>query len=131
MYFHAVRTPLKEDGFAGLPTELSARTLTELIQYAILEYSSNMFAVRAIVSGRVQLVMFRDFVERKASGLGLVGVVQNLSDGTVEVLAQGGKEKLEALIALLHKGPVLARVDAVAVEWVEPKGDFKGFSIQY
>ncbi len=89
------------------------------------------FACRAVVSGRVQLVMFRDFVQRKSTGLKLVGTVRNLPDGTVEVLAEGSKESLDALITLLHTGPVLARVDAVALEWVEPKGQFQSFSIQY
>ena len=39
--------------------------------------------LEVIVSGRVQMVMFRDFVQRKASSLKLVGEVQNLPDGTV------------------------------------------------
>lgn len=90
-----------------------------------------MFAIKAIVSGRVQLVMFRDFVQRKASTLKLSGTVRNLSNGTVEVVAEGEKEKLDSLVILLRKGPILARVDAVAVEWVKPRGDFKGFSIEY
>ena len=90
-----------------------------------------MFAVKAIVSGRVQLVMFRDFVQRKASTLKLVGTVRNLPDGTVEVLAEGEKEKLDSLVAHLQKGPVLARVDGVEVEWQEPKGNLQGFTINY
>lgn len=75
--------------------------------------------------------MFRDFVQRKASLLKLSGTVRNVSNGTVEVFAEGEKENLETLIAHLQKGPVLARVDGVAVEWVEPKGDFQGFTINY
>jgi acylphosphatase len=90
-----------------------------------------MFAVKVIVSGRVQLVMFRDFVQRKASHLKLLGTVRNMPDGTVEVRAEGEKVKLDTLVALLHTGPVLARVDGVAVEWVEPKGNFQGFTINY
>ena len=83
------------------------------------------------MSGRVQLVMFRDFVERKASGLRLVGHVRNLPDGTVEVIAEGNKDSLDALVLHLQKGPLLARVDGVAVEWVKPSGTYTGFSIQY
>ncbi len=90
-----------------------------------------MKALKAVVSGRVQLVMFRDFVERKASGLRLVGYARNLSDGTVEVIAEGEKEALDALALHLQKGPLLARVDGVAVEWVKPSGAYTGFSIQY
>jgi acylphosphatase len=90
-----------------------------------------MFAIQAIISGRVQMVMFRDFVQRKASGLKLFGTVRNLPDGTVEVLAEGNRGALDALVEHLQKGPLLARVDGVAVEWMEPKGDRKGFSIEY
>lgn len=86
---------------------------------------------RAIVRGRVQLVMFRDFTQRKGSGLGLSGTVRNLSDGTVEVVAQGERAALERLIAKLHKGSLLSRVDAVEVAWREPAERFDRFRIVY
>jgi len=85
--------------------------------------------IHCIVSGRVQMVMFRDFVQRKARGLRLTGAVRNLPDGAVDVVAQGSKESLEALVAKLHKGPLLARVDDVSVEWREPSKSFDGFQI--
>ncbi len=85
----------------------------------------------AIVSGRVQVVMYRDFTQRKARSLGIVGEVRNLPDGTVSVIAEGPKEKLESLIQLLRRGPVFAKVESVSVEWREPQGVFKGFSIRY
>jgi acylphosphatase len=88
-------------------------------------------AFRAQVFGRVQLVMFRDFVQRKASGLGLTGTVKNLPNGTVEVIAEGEHDALEKLLTHLKSGPLLARVDNVTVEWVQPTGSFRGFSIQY
>ena len=86
---------------------------------------------RAIVSGRVQLVMYRDFVQRKASSLGIAGEVRNLPDGTVEVIAEGDRQTLETLIENLNQGPLLARVDEVKVGWREPVGTFKGFIIKY
>jgi acylphosphatase len=88
-------------------------------------------AVEAIVSGRVQMVMFRDFAQRKATGFGIVGEVENLADGTVRVRAEGGKGKLEAFIELLKKGPWLAKVENVTVIWTEPSGGYTGFSIRY
>lgn len=96
-----------------------------------MQYSSNMEGLRAVISGRVQLVMFRDFVQRKASKLKLVGAVRNLPDGTVEVIAEGENTELEVLVESLKQGPLLARVDGVAVEWREPTGTFEGFSIRY
>ena len=83
------------------------------------------------VSGRVQLVMFRDFTTRKARGLGLTGTVQNKDDGTVEVVAQGEEEKLKKLIIKLHKGSLLSRVDSVSVDWITPTQTFHFFNILY
>ena len=86
---------------------------------------------RAIVRGRVQLVMFRDFTQRKGSGLGLAGTVHNLPDGTVEVIAQGDRAKLEQLVGKLRKGSLLSRVDGVEVVWREPTERFDRFRIVY
>lgn len=53
------------------------------------------------VRGRVQGVGFRWWVRARALELGLVGYARNLSDGRVEVLAQGRRDALDAFIALL------------------------------
>ncbi len=83
------------------------------------------------IEGRVQMVMYRDFVQRKARGLELVGWVKNLDDGTVEVVAQGTPDGLKLLIERLHEGSVLSRVDGVSVEWRAPSGQFDDFIIAY
>lgn len=83
------------------------------------------------VSGRVQMVMFRDFVSRKAKGLGILGSVKNNKDGTVSVVAEGDEAKLNELLAHIKKGPVLARVDAVSENWCEYLGEYKNFAILY
>lgn len=85
----------------------------------------------AIISGRVQMVMFRDFVQRRARRFGVVGSVHNLPNGTVEVIAQGSEDGLKKLAADLHKGPLLARVDRVEIEWREPYQLFDSFTIVY
>ncbi|MGE5540870.1 MAG: acylphosphatase [Bacillota bacterium] len=90
-----------------------------------------MERLEAIVSGRVQMVMFRDFTQRKASGLKLTGWVKNLPEGTVHVVAEGPRTKLEKLLEKLHHGPLLARVDAVEVRWLPSTGEFNKFRIAY
>lgn len=87
--------------------------------------------IRARVGGRVQMVMFRDFVQRKARALNISGTVLNKDDGTVAIVAQGSEENLRTLIEHLHKGPFLARVARVDVEWREPKEHYVGFKILY
>ena len=87
--------------------------------------------MEAIVSGKVQMVMFRDFVQRKASALHLVGEVQNLENGTVRVLAEGEHAHLMLLLKRLHRGPLLARVTGISLAWHAPEYHHKSFSIQY
>lgn len=70
-------------------------------------------ARRFVVRGRVQGVGFRWFVEREAHILGIAGWVRNNSDGSVEVLAQGTRDRLLGLRSRLREGPRAARVDAV------------------
>lgn len=68
------------------------------------------------ISGRVQGVGFRFFVERCACALGLCGWVRNLTDGRVEVLASGTPDALSRLEERLHAGPPGARVEAIVTE---------------
>lgn len=87
--------------------------------------------LESVVSGRVQLVMFRDFVTRNACKLGLVGTVRNNPDGTVSVIAEGEEPKLNELLTLIHKGSILSRVDGVTEKWSDPLGGYKKFVILY
>lgn len=89
-----------------------------------------MHEIDAVVSGKVQGVGFREFVVRHASALWLSGFVENRGQGELHVVAQGSEEKLKKLIEYLHKGPFLARVRDVSVDWKEPTGQFSGFSVQ-
>lgn len=81
--------------------------------------------------GRVQMVMYRDFAARSARRLGIAGAVRNLSDGTVEVVAQGEEPALAAYIKKLNRGSWLARVEAVEVAWREPAEEKHSFIIAY
>ncbi|RJP31161.1 MAG: acylphosphatase [Candidatus Omnitrophota bacterium] len=88
--------------------------------------------IHAFVSGRVQGVGFRYFVERRAQSLGLVGEVRNLGDGRVEVVAEGEEATLKELIAILQRGPsALAHVASVDVQWSEAFGRHRDFSIAF
>ncbi|MGB8885841.1 MAG: acylphosphatase [Candidatus Korobacteraceae bacterium] len=75
--------------------------------------SDNLETRRFVVSGRVQGVGFRWFVEREAAQLGIAGWVRNCENGDVEVMATGGREQLSALRRKLEQGPRASRVDHV------------------
>jgi acylphosphatase len=85
---------------------------------------------RYVVTGRVQGVGFRWFVEREARSLGLGGWVRNRSDGRVEVLAAGTNQQLNALYDKLKQGPRASRVDNVDVEEAAPLKDSGTFRIE-
>lgn len=74
--------------------------------------------IHYIVSGRVQGVWFRATTKEEAEKLGLTGWVRNLSDGRVEVLACGPKEKIAQMHAWLEQGPKKAEVKEVFYEEV-------------
>ncbi len=73
-------------------------------------------AIRAIASGSVQGVGFREAVRRRAHELGVLGWVRNADDGTVALHAEGPPGAIEALIAFLRAGPPGATVVDVSVE---------------
>jgi acylphosphatase len=77
-------------------------------------------ARRVSVRGRVQGVWFRASTAERATALGLRGRAENRPDGSVRIHAAGTPAALEALIAWLHVGPPMARVDAVEVQVIDP-----------
>jgi len=83
------------------------------------------------IYGRVQMVMFRDFVQRKAKKLGLSGIVKNTDDGCVFVIAEGEKKDLEMLLKLLYSGPIFAKVKHIEKQWNKLMNEFSKFEIKY
>lgn len=85
---------------------------------------------RVLVSGRVQQVGYRDYMVREAKKLGVTGWVRNLSDGRVEMLADGDNAAVEAFLEVCRKGPQLARVVDVVAFPVEDRA-VKGFTKRF
>jgi acylphosphatase len=86
-------------------------------------------ARRFLVSGRVQGVGFRYFIQDIARREGLLGVVRNLPDGRVEAIAEGEDESLTRLEAALWRGPSHAHVEHVEVDSIPPGGRYLGFQV--
>lgn len=87
--------------------------------------------IRCVILGRVQMVMYRDFAQRKSRDFNVVGYIRNLSDGSVEVVAQGTPDELKGFVEKLNEGSILSRVDSVSVEWRAPTERFDDFNIRY
>ena len=81
------------------------------------------------IHGRVQGVYYRASTQKKAIQIGLVGWVRNCNDGTVSLLAEGEREKLEDLLKWCRQGPPLARVHNISVQWEVSKGEHVEFRI--
>lgn len=93
-----------------------------------------MSRVHLMISGFVQGVGFRHFVRNKAQELGVTGWVSNTSNGMVELMAEGEKEKLEELIKSCKEGPMLSEVKDVSIDWQESPpasgAEFSSFEIK-
>ena len=82
------------------------------------------------ISGMVQGVFFRANTKRQAQALGIYGWVRNLTDGRVEIVAQGPREALAELIRWCQEGPSTARVDRVDIDWEPVEAGLAGFAIR-
>ena len=82
-----------------------------------------------MVTGKVQGVGYRAYLQEAATELKLVGYAKNQADGSVLVVAQGEPETLKSFVEYLHEGSVMAVVEGVAVEWRTASKTFSEFSV--
>ena len=72
--------------------------------------------LQVMISGRVQGVGYRAWVEFQAVSCGLEGWVRNRRDGSVEALFAGPPNHVADMVALCRHGPPSSRVDSVTSE---------------
>ena len=77
---------------------------------------------RAVVSGRVQGVWYRDSARREADRLGVAGSATNQRDGTVQLEVEGPSASVDAFLTWAADGLPRAQVDAILVEDLQPEG---------
>ncbi len=88
-------------------------------------------SARILVKGRVQGVGYRYYILRHAQELGLRGHVRNLTNGDVEIIAEGDRQMIERLIGYAERGPVFAHVQDIQVQWGIETGKYKRFEVGY
>jgi acylphosphatase len=86
--------------------------------------------VHAHITGLVQGVGYRFSTVRQAERLGVAGWVRNRPDGSVELLAEGPRQRLESLVEWCRQGPTPARVEAVETDWQPARGEFRSFGVR-
>ncbi|MFC7218228.1 acylphosphatase [Streptomyces polyrhachis] len=85
----------------------------------------------AWIRGRVQGVGFRWYTRATALEIGgLSGFATNLTDGRVQVVAEGPKESCELLLTWLTGPDTPGRVDGVTEIWDVPRGAYPTFEIR-
>jgi acylphosphatase len=84
---------------------------------------------RLIAHGRVHGVGFRVSVARVAQLRGVAGWARNRSDGTVEIVLEGGEEPVESVVRFCREGPRAATVTHMETATEQPEG-LIGFKIR-
>jgi acylphosphatase len=88
-----------------------------------------MKTVRARITGHVQGVGFRAFVERAAQRVGVSGWVRNRRDGSVEAVIAGDAGKIDEMLTMCWQGPPGSKVDGVSAEEA-PAPEGTGFEVR-
>lgn len=92
--------------------------------------TEELVRARAVVSGRVQGVWFRQSTADEARALGVKGWVRNTGDGAVEAVFEGPRYAVEQALEYVHEGPPTAEVLTYDVTWEQPQGE-ESFAIRH
>jgi acylphosphatase len=90
---------------------------------------TNRCRLRVFYSGHVQGVGFRYTVRTVAAGFEVSGTVRNLSDGRVELVAEGMKNELEEFRRAIAEAGLAGFIRNEDVAWSDAEGGFRGFEI--
>ncbi len=83
------------------------------------------------IVGMVQGICFRHYAKVMAERLRVTGWIANLSDGSVQIEAEGEDEPLCQLIDWCHHGPRGAMVETVVTSYSPMLKNYSGFEIRY
>ena len=86
-----------------------------------------MIRLTAIVSGKVQEVGYRARVVDIANAFGLKGMIENLKDGRVKIIAEGEDQKLKWFEFAVDIKNTLISVSSIVKTYSPATGDFENF----
>ena len=95
-----------------------------------MDDASERGRVHVWVSGRVQGVGFRAYVQQNAYHIGVTGWVRNVGYDTVEAVAEGTAEQIERFLAAIKRGPTGSRVDEAREQREAVTGEFASFGVR-
>jgi len=91
----------------------------------------NIRTYEVVLSGRVQGVGFRYFVESIAGKYDICGYVRNTYNNQVEIICQGEDEDIKNFIDEVKKGPTFSAVTDIKIDEIENSKKYSIFEIKY
>lgn len=85
--------------------------------------------VQVVYSGHVQGVGFRYTVKSITRGFDVTGLVRNLLDGRVELVAEGTRQELEEFLQAVRESGLGPLIRQEGISWLQAKSDMRGFEI--
>lgn len=85
--------------------------------------------MQILYSGKVQGVGFRYTVKTVSTGFEVTGTVRNLTDGQVELVAEGARDELKAFGEAIRDSGLGHFIQKEALTWAEAQNNFRGFEI--
>ena len=86
-------------------------------------------ALHLMIQGRVQGVGFRYTAKSVATGFEVTGIVRNLADGRVELIAEGLKDELEGFQQAIRESGLGSLIGQEDAKWEDAKNEIRGFEI--
>ena len=81
------------------------------------------------VTGNIQRVGYRYFVQHWAEDFGFGGWVKNKSDGSVIMQLEGRKDNVEKLLTELKEGTENVVIENIKVDWLSFENKFRNFKV--
>ncbi|MEK9194516.1 MAG: acylphosphatase [Patescibacteria group bacterium] len=86
--------------------------------------------VKVKIYGKVQGVFFRESARYEAKQLGINGLVRNERGGSLYFEAEGDEEHLKKFIDWCRKGPEMALVQKIDIEYLDELKFYKTFELE-
>jgi acylphosphatase len=89
-----------------------------------------MKRIRILIEGRLQGANFRYHTQQQAQKLGLAGFVRNLSDGRIEIDAQGDDDNIDKMLAWYQEGPQSGQIKSILFRYDELNENASDFVVR-
>jgi acylphosphatase len=117
----SVRRPLPGLKLADVPKEGQKRQIRRGPN------TLTMKRLTALVSGNVQKVGYRARVAQTANALGLKGLIENLADGKVRIIAEGEEDRLKWFEEAINIKNTLIQVSSIEKTYSDATGELSRF----